>query len=187
VELLDELFLDPVSGVYFQVAKDQEAPLLRGRSLYDQTLPSGSSMAARVCLKLHRLTDADRYRERALTILRVLQDQARETPWAFAHLLSVQILSLIPPVDLTLVGAPGDPAIQEMLQAAYRIFLPERRLLLKNPADAAALEAVAPAARPYSSLDGAPVAYLCHHFTCLPGIREGDELARQLSQIGTGL
>ncbi len=186
VDLLEELFLDPASGVYFLVARDQEAPLLRGRSIHDQTLPSGSSMAARVCLKLHRLTDEDRYRERALTILRVLQDQARETPWAFAHLLSVQILGLTPPLDLTLVGAPGDPAIQEMLKAAYRIFLPERRLLLKNPADAAAREAVAPAARPYSSLDGAPVAYLCHHFTCLPGIREAQELARQLAQVGAG-
>jgi len=87
VDLLDELFLDPVSGVYFLVARDffvKEAPLLRARSIYDQTLPSGSSMAARVCLKLHRLTDEDRYRERALAILRVLQDQARETPWTFA-------------------------------------------------------------------------------------------------------
>ena len=186
VDLLDELFLDPVSGVYFLVARDQEAPLLRARSIYDQTLPSGSSMAARVCLKLHRLTDEDRYRERALAILRVLQDQARETPWAFAHLLSVQILCLTPPLDLTLVGAPGDPAIQEMLKASYRIFLPERRLLLKNPADSAALEAVAPVAGPYSSLDGAPVAYLCHQFTCLPGIREAQELARQLAQIGAG-
>jgi len=189
VDLLDELFLDPVSGVYFLVARDffvKEAPLLRARSIYDQTLPSGSSMAARVCLKLHRLTDEDRYRERALAILRVLQDQARETPWTFAHLLSVQILFLTPPLDLTLVGAPGDPAIQEMLKASYRIFLPERRLLLKNPADSAALEAVAPAAGAYSSLDGAPVAYLCHRFTCLPGIREAQELARQLAQIDAG-
>jgi hypothetical protein len=190
VDLLDELFLDPVSGVYFLVARDffvKEAPLLRARSIYDQTLPSGSSMAARVCLKLHRLTDEDRYRERALAILRVLQVQAREAPWAFAHLLSVQILGLTPPVDLTLVGAPGDPAIQEMLKAAYRIFLPERRLLLKNPADSAALEAVVPAAGAYSFLDGAPVAYLCHRFTCLPGIREAQELARQLAQIDAGL
>jgi uncharacterized protein YyaL (SSP411 family) len=183
VDLLDELFLDPVSGVYFLVARDQEAPLLRARSIYDQTLPSGSSMAARVCLKLHRLTDEDRYRERALAILRVLQGQARETPSAFAHLLSVQILYLTTPLDLTLVGAPGDPAIQEMLRASYRIFLPERRLLLKNPADSAALEAVAPVARPYSSPDGAPVAYLCHHFTCLPGIRAAQELAQELGQL----
>ncbi|MGB8871795.1 MAG: thioredoxin domain-containing protein [Desulfobaccales bacterium] len=186
VDLLDELFLDPVSGVYFLVARDQEAPLLRSRSIYDQTLPSASSMAARVCLKLHRLTGEDRYRERALAILRVLQDQARETPWTFAHLLSVQNLYLTPPLDLTLVGDPGDPAIQEMLQAAYRIFLPERRLLLKNPADCAALEAAAPAASPYSSLDGAPVAYLCHHFTCLPGIRVARELERQLARISAG-
>ncbi len=179
-------FWTRIPGSISYVARDQEAPLVRTKSIYDQTLPSGSSMAARVCLKLHRLTEADRYQERALGILQALQAQAREIPWAFAHLLTVQALYLTPPVDLTLVGDPGDPGIQEMLQAAYRVFLPERRLLLKNPADAAALEALAPAARTYSSPDGAPVAYLCHHFTCLPGIRDPQELARQLAQIGAG-
>ena len=112
VDLLDELFLDPVSGVYFLVARDffvKEAPLLRARSIYDQTLPSGSSMAARVCLKLHRLTDEDRYRERALAILRVLQDQARETPWTFAHLLSVQNLFLTLAVGPDPGGRPRGP------------------------------------------------------------------------------
>ena len=101
--------------------------------------------------KLHRLTEEDRYQERALGILQALQTQARENPWGFAHLLTVQALYLTPPVDLTLVGDPGDPRTQALLQAVYRYFLPERRLLLKNPAAAAALED--PGARPaaYSS------------------------------------
>ncbi len=44
--------------------------------------------------------------------------------------------------------------------------------MLKNPANAAGLEALVPAARAYSSRDGAPVAYLCHHFTCLRAFRK---------------
>ena len=107
VEQLDDLFFDPASGVYFYVARDQEAPLVRAKSVFDQTLPSGSSMAARVCLKLHRITEAERYQERALGILQALQAQARQNPWGFAHLLTVQALHLTPPVDLTLVGDPG--------------------------------------------------------------------------------
>jgi len=89
-------------------------------------------------------------------------------------------------VDLTLVGDPADPRIQEMLATIYRVFLPERRLLLKNPADSAALEAQTPAARGYSSPDGKPVAYLCHHHTCLPGIQDPRELARELEQVSRG-
>jgi uncharacterized protein YyaL (SSP411 family) len=186
MDLTDDLFLDPDSGVYFYVARDQETPLVRTKSIHDQTLPSGSSMAARVCLKLHRFTEEDRYRQRALAILQALQAQAQEIPWTFAHLLTVQALYLAPPVDLTLVGDPGDPRIQEMLQAAYGFFLPERRLLLKNPANAAALEALVPAACTYSSADGAPLAYLCHHFTCLPAIHRTRKLAAELAQLSPG-
>lgn len=60
--------------------------------------------------------------------------------------------------------------------------------MLKNPANAAGLEALVPAARTYSSPDGAPVAYLCHHFTCLPGFQEAQDLAQELEQVrpGTG-
>ena len=36
---------------------------MRARSVFDLTLPSGSSMAARVFLKLHRFTEEDRYQE----------------------------------------------------------------------------------------------------------------------------
>ena len=132
--------------------------------------------------RLHRLTGEDRYRERALNILRVLQGQARRPPGALPTCSPCKSY-LNPPLDLTLVGVRVDPAIEGMLKAAYRFFLPERRLLLKNPADAAALEAVGPRAGPYSSLDGAPVAYLCHHFTCLPGIQEARELEGELARI----
>ena len=109
VEQLDELFLDPESGLYFYVARDQEAPLVRARSFHDQTLPSGSSMAARVCLKLHRITEESRCQERALGILQALQAQARENPWVFAHLLTVQALSPHPAGGPDPGGRPRRP------------------------------------------------------------------------------
>jgi len=98
----------------------------------------------------------------------------------------VQALWLMPPVDLTLVGDPAAAGTRELLREVYRVFLPERRLLLKNPADSAALEKLAPAARSYSSPDGAPVAYLCHHFTCLPGIQAAGKLSEELARLSPG-
>ena len=56
--LMDEKFLDPADGTYFYVDRDQVAPLGRSKSVYDQVLPSGNSMAARVSLRLYRLTEA---------------------------------------------------------------------------------------------------------------------------------
>jgi uncharacterized protein YyaL (SSP411 family) len=183
MDRMEEKFLDAEDGTYFYVARDQEATLLRSKSIYDQTIPSGNSMAARVCLGLYRLTGQERYRDRARVILGRLQAQARENPGALAHLGTAACLSLLPPLDLTLVGDPGHPVLQEMLREAYRPFLPERLLVLKNPADAARLEELVPAARTYAPQGAGPVAYLCHHFACQPAIFDPGELAAKLRQL----
>ena len=118
--LMDEKFLDAGDGAYFYVDRDQATPLVRSKSIYDQVLPSGNSMAARVSFRLYRLTGEGRYQERAQAIIRQLNPHARENPWGFAHLWTVQTLALTPPLDLTLVGDPQDSRLQALLQAAYR-------------------------------------------------------------------
>ena len=182
LDLLEEKFLDGADGTYFYVARDQEATLWRSKSIFDQTIPSGNSMAARACVKLHRLTDQPRYRDRALTILKRFQPQAREQPGAFAHLGTVATLYLTPPLDLTLVGDRNHPVLKEMVKTVYRHFLPERLLVLKDPADCAALERLVPAARTYAPREG-PVAYLCRDFACQPAITEARELGEKLAQL----
>jgi uncharacterized protein YyaL (SSP411 family) len=181
MDLLDEKFLDAGDGTYFYVDRDQDTPLVRSKSLFDQVLPSGNSMAARVGLRLHRLTGAEKYLERAQTISRRLQPQAQETPWGFAHLLTMQALALTPPLDLTLVGDPGDSRLQALFRAAYERYLPARRLVLKSPGNSAALEELLPWTRAYSQPGDSPVAYLCRDFTCLPAISDPRELAVKLA------
>ena len=186
IALMDEKFLDPGDGTYFYVDRDQAAPLGRSKSVYDQVLPSGNSMAARVSFRLYRLTEAGQYQERSQAIIRRLQPQAQENPFGFAHLWTVQALSLTPPLDLTLVGDPRDSRLQALLQAAYGVYLPERRLVLKDPADCTSLEELLPWTRDYSQPAGQPVAYLCRDFTCLPAITDPRELAAKLADVDPG-
>ena len=70
------------------------------------------------------------------------------------------------------MGDPQDARTQALVQAAYRSYRPERRLVLKNPAEGAALEELLPWTRDYSQPGEAPVAYLCRDFTCLPAITD---------------
>jgi len=182
--LMDEKFLDSGDGAYFYVDRDQATPLVRSKSIYDQVLPSGNSMVARVSLRLYRLTEDGKHQERAQAIIRQLNPNARENPWGFAHLWTVQALALTPPLDLTLVGDPQDSRLQALLQAAYGSYRPERRLVLKNPADCAALEELLPWTRDYRQPGGQPLAYLCRDFTCLPAITDPRELAAELSEPG---
>jgi uncharacterized protein YyaL (SSP411 family) len=182
-ERLDDLFLDPADGAYFYVARDQEAALVRSKSLHDQSVPAGNSLAARLFWRLWRLTEKAAHQTRFQAILRRCRSQAAENPWGFAHYLTVAGLSLMPPLDLTLVGDPGHSRTKALLAEVYRRFLPERRLVLKNLRDLARVDELAPAAKSYEPVDSGPVAYLCHHFTCQAPTGDPKELAAQLDGI----
>ncbi|MFZ5448349.1 MAG: thioredoxin domain-containing protein [Thermodesulfobacteriota bacterium] len=180
--LMDEKFLDPADGTYFYVDRDQETPLVRSKSLYDHVLPSGNSMAARVSFRLFRLTEDGKHQERAQGIIRQFQGHARENPWGFSHLWIVQALALTPPMDLTLVGDRQNPRTSALLQAAYDSYLPERRLVLKEPGNRAVLEKLFPWIDAFIQPEKEPVAYLCRDFTCLPAISDPQELNRKLKK-----
>ncbi len=180
--LLEDLFLDPKDGAFFYVAKGQETPLVRSKNIYDQAIPSGNSMAARVCLRLYRFTGEDHFLARVRAILRRFQTQARENPYGFGHLWTVAALFLTPPLDLTLVGNPVNPELKAMLATCHRLFLPARRLVVKNPADCRLLEKLAPPVQVYAPM-GEAAAYICHAFTCQPSITAAEELAAQLQKF----
>jgi uncharacterized protein len=179
-ERLDDLFLDEADGAYFYVARDQQATLVRSKSLHDQSVPAGNSLAARVFWRLWRFTEKEAHQQRFQAILRRLQSQALENPWGFSHYLTVAALSLMPALDLTLVGDPKHPHMKSLLAEINRRFLPERRVVLKNPQDPARVEELAPAAKYYEAVASGPVVYLCHHFTCQPPTGDPKELAIKL-------
>jgi uncharacterized protein len=181
--LMEHWFLDETDGSFFYVASDQDATLVRGKSVYDQVIPSGNSMAAKVFWRLHRFTGEARYLDRVKAVMHRFMGNALENPWGFSHFLTVPLLNLTPPLDLTLVGSADHPKIQEMLAAVYRHYLPERRLILKDPADCARLEELAPSAATYAAQPQGPAAYLCHDFTCQPPVHDAPELAVKLAQL----
>ena len=186
MDRLEKLFLDKSHGVYFPVSEDQETPLVRSQSIFDRAIPSGHSVAALACLKLHRFTGEDHFHQRALAILSRFQGEARQIPLGFPHLLAVQTLFLKPALELTVVGDPKLPQTQELLQVIQRRFLPERRLVLKNPQEAAKIEKIVPGVQYYTLKDGQPAAYICRNQSCLPPLTSTAKLAANLDLTGKG-
>ncbi|MFW6113015.1 MAG: thioredoxin domain-containing protein [Thermodesulfobacteriota bacterium] len=182
---MEDLFLDEADGTYFYVARDQEATLVRSKSLYDQSVPAGNSLAARLAWRLGRFTDQEAYQKRCQAILRRFQLQISENPGGFSHYLTVAALSLLPPLDLTLVGDPDRPQTDALLAEMYRRFLPERRLVRKNPPDAARVEELIPGVKEYAPVEAGSAAYVCHQFTCQPPTGDAEELAAKLDEIAS--
>jgi hypothetical protein len=183
---LHELFGDPADGAYFYVGGDQPATLVRSKSAYDQVVPGGNSLTALVCHRLHRFTGEERFLSRAKAVMRRFQGNALENPWGFAHFLLTPLLSLAPPLDITVVGEADSPRSRALLQEAYRRFLPGRRLLLKDPGNCAALEALVPAARDYAPVASGPAAYVCHHYSCQAPVSTPEDLAACLASLFPG-
>jgi len=186
VQQMDELFLNSTDGVYVYVGRDQTPPLGHNQSLYDKFIPSGNSMAALTCWRLYRYTDDVRYQKRAQDILTRLQDRVNRDPAGFPQLLSAQILYLMPTLDLTLVGDPTQPRTKALTKEIYRHFLPERRLVLKDPTTAAALEKVVPGVKNYTMSGGESVAYICRNTACLAPTHTSTALLAQLKQFEAG-
>jgi uncharacterized protein YyaL (SSP411 family) len=185
MERLEANFLDPKEGIFLNVARDQEAPLVKSFLVTDQSMPSGNSMAALACWRLYRFTGHQQYLKRARAILSRLQGQARQDPLEYPHLLAAQTLFLMPALDLTMVGDPAQGQVREMLKEMYRHYLPERRLVLKNPQQAATLEKAVPEVRYYDLINGAPAAYICRNFACLPPLTNPQDLAAKLTQLAS--
>lgn len=66
VDAMLEAFYDPADGGFFSTANDSEQLLVRLKDAHDSAVPSGNGAAAEALLRLHPLTDDERYEEKAV-------------------------------------------------------------------------------------------------------------------------
>ncbi|HZI89178.1 MAG TPA: protein-disulfide reductase DsbD domain-containing protein, partial [Candidatus Polarisedimenticolia bacterium] len=82
-----ERFWDDQEGGFFFVASDHESLIARTKEVFDQAVPSGNGMAARVLVRLWKLTEEKRYEERAAKMFQVFAGILEQAPRAAEHLL----------------------------------------------------------------------------------------------------
>jgi uncharacterized protein YyaL (SSP411 family) len=178
VQALDDRFRDAERGGYFFTAHDEEQLIARSKSGADGAVPSGNAVAAHALLRLHHLTGAAPYRERAEEILRLYHGEAARNPFAYATYLQALELWAEGPVEVVIVdGRPGGAA-EALWAAVASVYLPHRTLVAATPEDP---EPLAPA-RDRPAVDGRPTAYVCRHFTCSAPVTEPEALARLLQE-----
>ncbi len=82
-----ERFWDAEEGGFFFVADDHESLIARTKEVFDQAVPSGNGMAARLLVRLWLLTGEGRYEEHAAKMFRVFAGILENAPRAAEHLL----------------------------------------------------------------------------------------------------
>src|SRR4029077_17212585 len=87
VDAMIERFWDRDEGGFFFVASDHESLIARTKEVFDQAVPSGNGMAARVLVRLWLSAGEARYEEYAAKMFDVFAGILQEAPRAAEHLL----------------------------------------------------------------------------------------------------
>ncbi len=161
-------------GVLHDTAVDAEPLLVRPRTLDDNPVPAGQSVAALTFLRLHGFTGDATWRRRALAIIQPLASGIARSPLAVATLALAQQHALLAPREIAIAGAVGDPTTQAMVGVVWARLDPARVLAFGADAGVPLL-----AGRPL--VDGRPAAYVCENFACDLPVTDAATLAAKLT------
>jgi hypothetical protein len=172
-----EHFRAPEGG-FFDTSDVHEDLITRPRSLQDNAIPSGNAMATFDLLRLSQLAVEPRYAEVARQSLQQVQRMLGRYPLGFGQWLSGLEYALAETREIAIVGEPGDPEVQALLDVCLDGFRPHHVLAV---GDAEKTENNVPLLKDRPRVDGEATAYVCVDFTCRRPVADPEALAQQVS------
>ncbi len=176
--MLEEFWDESLPGFY-DTGKGHEQLFNRPRSLYDNALPSGNSVACEVLLRLAAFTGVPEYEDVAAKVLESMAPVMQEHPTSFGRLLCAADFYLSTPLEVALIGNPQEDDTKAMLAEVYKRYLPNRILASASEADNGAREIVA-ILRDRPQVGGRVTAYVCRNRVCELPVTSPEELAAKL-------
>jgi hypothetical protein len=171
-------FWDPSDGAFFFTPNDGEALIHRAKDPFDQAVPSGTSIACKVLLRLGAVVDV-KYAAPATAQLEKLAPAAVENPFGFGQTIALLDRLVRGSVDVVVAGRLEDAAARGLASEALRAYLPNRNVVRIGGEEARA--ACAGIAEGKAEGDGGrPQAYVCRGRSCSLPVRSGGELAKML-------
>ena len=161
-------------GNYFDTAGDSEPLIVRPRTIDDNPVSAGQSVAAALFCRMHAFTGEERWNVRAMEIIAPLATVVARAPLAVAGLAAAMELAVGPMREIAIAGDPDDTRTRALLDVAQRRFDP-LTVLAWGPADGV------PLLGGRTPVDGVPAAYVCRGFVCQAPVTEATELAGELA------
>ncbi len=171
---------DADRGGFYFTAADHETLLARSKDVRDAAVPSGNSVQLMNLLRLSVMLGDERYRALAQKTMQALAGDVQGSPWTAERFLAAVDFALAGPVELAIVGDPRQVETQALLRQVHATYLPNRVLMLKNPARPDA-HVKSPLLENREQVAGRPAAYVCRDFTCQRPVNTPEDLAAQLA------
>ncbi len=163
-------------GNYFDTAGDAEPLMVRPRTIDDNPVSAGQSVAAAVFCRMHAFTGEQRWHDRAFEIVAPLATVVARAPLAVAGLAAAMELLVGPMREVAIVGDRGDARTHALLAVVQRRFDPLSVLAWGPAGDVPLLVGRA-------LIDGAPAAYVCAGFVCQAPVIDAGGLSRELGVL----
>ncbi|QLH11313.1 thioredoxin domain-containing protein [Nitrosarchaeum sp. AC2] len=154
-------FWDSESSSFFMTSDDHEKLIIRPKSNYDLSLPSGNSVSCFVMLRLYHLTQEEKFLKIATQIMESQAQIAAENPFGFGYLLNTIYTFMQHPTEITIINFENS----EICNFLYSKFLPESIMISIN--NKSQLERLSNfpffAGKSYSDKTSV---FVCKNFTC---------------------
>ena len=174
-----DLFWDEASGQFYDTGHDHEELVIRPRDTMDNAIPSGSSMAADVLLRLAVITGESEHQVRAVAAIRSARETMTRFPTGSGHWLCALDFYLSTPKEVVIIGERDEAGTQALASELYRHFLPNRVFLGKSNGDDSMPQLPLLEAR--DKIDGRATAYVCQNYVCQMPVNDPAALAKQLA------
>jgi uncharacterized protein len=171
------LFWDEREEMFFDTGQDQEALVVRPRNLFDNAVPSGTSVAIEWLLRLGIFFGEERFGALALKALRPMADLMTRYPSGFGRYLAALDFQLGPVAEVALVWPDGSGP-GALVETAFGRYLPNR-LVVGAPAGSPARLGL-PLLTDRGAVGGKPTAYVCRRYVCQLPVTDPAALAAQL-------
>ena len=177
-----DLFWDDTTGLFYDTGRDHETLVVRPRDFSDNAIPSGSSMASGVLLRLSVITGELGFREKAEAGLRSVRDVMTSYPTGSGHWLGDLDFLLSSPKEVVVVGPRWDEKTEALFREVYRHHMPNRVFLGVDPSASGESVTDIPLLQDRVTLGGQPTAYVCENYVCNLPVTDPKELAKQLAE-----
>ena len=172
---LVEHFWDSENNNFFMTSDDHEKLIIRPKSNYDLSLPSGNSVSAFVMLRLYHLSQEQTFLEITTKIMESQAQIAAENPFGFGYLLNTISMYIQKPQEITVINTENSEIIQSLLLD----YLPNSIMItIKNSSQLENLSEY-----PFfagKSFEDKTSVFVCKDFTCSLPLHTLDEIKSNL-------
>jgi len=168
-------FWDSENNSFFMTSDDHEKLIIRPKSNYDLSLPSGNSVSSFVMLRLYHLSQEQHFLDIAMKIMESQAQIAAENPFGFGYLLNTLSLYLEKPIEITVINSENS----ELCKSLFTNYLPNSFMVtIQNPDQLKNLSEY-----PFftgKSFEDKTSVFICKNFTCSLALHTLDEVNSKL-------